>query len=124
MHLRNLISKRKSIYPLQGHFREYLTRYDRVVDSGIHYEDLHRFRESTPQYDEDGKDTLWSTAIYGPSEMREIHEQLMLHYAQLEAAGDMSVMDHLSVDSVDVCLYANTQPFRIRIINDLNLVES
>ncbi len=120
MPLRNLISKRKSIYPLQSHLREYLEAYGRIVNSGVRYEDLHRYKESTPLYDERGKDTLWSTVLYPPSEMREIFDQLLLHYAHLEAAGDLSGMRHLSVDRVDVCLYANTQPFRIRIINDLN----
>jgi hypothetical protein len=34
--------------------------------------------------------------------------------------GDISVMEHLSVARIDYCTFANTRPFRVRIINRLN----
>lgn len=117
---RNLISKKKSVYPIDETLRGYLERYGRLVDRGIRYQDLHRFHESTPLYDEHGTDTLWVTVFYPHGEMREIHEQLRMDYALLKAAGDTSVMEHLYIDRVDLCLYGNTQPFRVRITNRLN----
>ncbi len=117
---RNLISKKKSVYPLHTPLRDYLARYGRAADQGVRYQDLHRFRESTPLYDESGRDTLWVTVFYPHAEMRELQDLLRLDYALLKADGDLSVMDHLYVDRVDLCLYANTQPFRIRIVNRLN----
>jgi hypothetical protein len=34
--------------------------------------------------------------------------------------GDTAVMEHLSVARIDYCTFANTRPFRVRIINRLN----
>ncbi|MEM7657951.1 MAG: hypothetical protein AAF399_17630, partial [Bacteroidota bacterium] len=34
--------------------------------------------------------------------------------------GDLSVMEHLYVDRIDLCLYGNTNPFRVRIVNQIN----
>ena len=39
---------------------------------------------------------------------------------QLIADGDISIIEHLSVDRVDYCTFANSKPFRIRIINSFN----
>jgi hypothetical protein len=41
-------------------------------------------------------------------------------YSLLKAEGDMSVMKHLYVDRIDLCVYGNTQPFRVRIVNRIN----
>jgi hypothetical protein len=38
----------------------------------------------------------------------------------LKVAGDLSVINHLYIDRVDYCLYANTHPVRVRIVNKLN----
>jgi len=37
-------------------------------------------------------------------------------YAMLKADGDLSAVEHLYIDRIDLCLYANTLPFRIRIV--------
>ena len=29
-------------------------------------------------------------------------------------------MDHLTIDRVDLCVYGNTQPFRVRVVNQIN----
>lgn len=52
--------------------------------------------------------------------MEEIYENLKAIYADLKTDGDEAVINHLVVDRVDVCTYANTLPFRIRIINKVN----
>jgi hypothetical protein len=49
----------------------------------------------------------------------EIEQKLTQIYAQINAVGNTST-EHLSVDRVDICAYANSRPFRIRIINRFN----
>lgn len=117
---RNLISKKKEIYPISDYFMTYLDRYGRIYNRGIRYEDLLRYNNSISLYDEHGDDTLWSTVFYPPTEQQEIHDQLRLTYAILKADGDFSIAEQLYIDRVDVCLYGNTLPFRIRIVNRLN----
>lgn len=117
---RNLISRKKPAYPVSDFLADYLGRYDRLAEGGIRYADLARYAGQTPLYDEHGQDTLWSTVYYGPAESREVHEALRRTYALLKSAGDLSTVEHLYVDRVDVCLYGNTLPFRVRIVNRLN----
>jgi len=116
----NLISRKKENYPIGDFFLEYLESYDRVATEGVRYEDLLRYSTAVTLYDEAGRDTLWSTVYYGPSEQREIHDALRVTYAVLKSDGDMSTVEHLYIDRVDVCHYGNTLPFRVRIVNRLN----
>jgi hypothetical protein len=118
--MRNLISRKKAIYPISDYLRSYLIRYGRITDQGIHYEDLLRFDNSIPLYDESGEDTLWSTVFYPQTEQLEVHERLREAYAILKFDGDLSIAEHLYIDRVDLCLYGNTLPFRVRIVNRLN----
>ena len=101
-------------------FQGYLKRYGRLHTRGVRYQDLSRYVESVPLYDEDGNDTLWASVIYPPNEQQEIDHDLVVTYADLRAHGDLSFIHHLYVDRVDVCLYGNTLPYRIRIVNALN----
>lgn len=117
---RNLISKKKEVYPISDYFRRYLERYGRLHDNGVRYEDLLRYNNAVPLYDEHGNDTLWSTVFYQQGEQQEIHRQLTITYALLKVYGDVSIAPHLFVDRVDLCLYGNTLPFRIRIVNRIN----
>jgi hypothetical protein len=116
----NLISRKKPVYPLSDYFTEYLARYRRLATEGADYESLLRFSNAVTLYDEHGHDTLWNTVLYGPAEGREIHEALRLTYALLKSDGDLSTVEHLYVDRIDLCLYGNTLPFRVRIVNALN----
>lgn len=117
---RNLISKKKPAYPLSDYLLDYLARHERVVADGADYESLVRYSGATTLYDEHGTDTLWNTVFYGPAEQREVHDALRLTYALLKSDGDLSAVEHLDVDRVDVCLFGNTLPFRVRIVNRLN----
>jgi hypothetical protein len=67
---RNLISRKKPIYRVSGFLAEYLTRYDRLDEEGVRYEDLLRFENEIALFDEQGNDTLWSTVFYGPPSSR------------------------------------------------------
>lgn len=116
----NLISRKKPVYAASDYLLSYLKHYSRLSDQGIRYEDLSRHTASVPLYDEQGNDTYWSSVIYSPTEQPEIHDQLRITYAVLKADGDVSIADHLYIDRVDLCLYANTAPYRIRIVNRLN----
>ncbi len=118
--VRNLISKRKPAYPVSDMLAEYLEGYGRIADGGVSYDDLARYAGQSPLYDELGEDTLWSTVYFGPSEQAEIHDALRTTYALLKSAGDRSTVEHLYIDRVDLCLYGNTLPFRVRIVNRLN----
>lgn len=115
-----LISKKKIIYPINRVLRQYLNTYGRQVNIPIHYKELLRYTNSVALYDYKGNDTLWETVFYDESDRSEIHYNIKKIYALLKADGDMNVMKHLYVDRVDLCVYGNTQPFRVRIVNQIN----
>lgn len=115
-----LISKKKRIYPISPGLRRYLIKYSREVDIPIHYHELLRYSNSIALYDSKEQDTLWETVFYDQSDREEIHLNVKKIYALLKAGGDMSVMEHLYVDRIDLCVYGNTQPFRVRIVNRIN----
>lgn len=115
-----IISKKKNIYPIRKALRSYLLKYDREIALPISYEDLLRYDNSIALIDWRGKDTLWETVFYPQSDMGDIHHSVKTIYAILKANGDLSVMKHLFVDRIDLCVFGNTQPFRIRIVNRIN----
>ena len=115
-----LISKKKIIYPIGSGLRTYLTNYGREVDIPIHYHELLRYSNSIALYDSKEQDTYWETVFYDQSDREEIHQNVKKIYALLKAGGDMSVMDHLYIDRIDLCVYGNTQPFRVRMVNRIN----
>lgn len=119
-HPHSLISRKKRLYPVSDYFQSYLQRYDRVETRGVRYEDLARYDEAFPLYDETGNDTHWASVLYKPTEQREIHDALRETYAIIKADGDLSAVKDLYIDRVDLCLYGNTLPFRVRIVNALN----
>ncbi|HEY9300993.1 MAG TPA: hypothetical protein VIQ31_32435, partial [Phormidium sp.] len=107
------ISKKKTVYKIAPNLREYLVKYGREVKLPISYDDLIRYDNSITLYDKQGKDSLWETVFYQPSEIQDIYYNLKVIYAELKTNGDLSVTRHLSVDRVDVCVYANTLPLRV-----------
>lgn len=115
-----LISKKKKVYTISRHLRAYLHNQEREVALPITYKDLLRYNSSIPLYDRFGADTLWETVFYPQSEMESINESLKRIYAQLKTQGDYSILNHLSVERVDLCVYGNTKPFRVRIVNNIN----
>ncbi|WP_209330792.1 hypothetical protein [Lunatimonas salinarum] len=115
-----VISKKKIVYPISEGLRSYLIRYGREVDIPIHYKELLRYSGSIALYDSKGNDTLWETVFYDEADRSEIHYKVKQIYALLKADGDISVMQHLYVDRIDLCIYGNTQPFRVRIVNRIN----
>jgi hypothetical protein len=115
-----LISKKKIIYPIGTGLRRYLTHYGREVDIPIHYHELLRYTNSIALYDSKEQDTYWETVFYDQSDREEIHQNVKKIYALLKAGGDLSVMEHLYIDRIDLCVFGNTQPFRVRMVNRIN----
>lgn len=113
-------SKKKVSITIQSPFRDYLAHYNRHVDLPIQYEDLMRFDMSTSLLDHEGNNTFWETVIYSESERQELYEDLTHIYALLKMDGDLSMTEHLTVARVDYCVFGNTRPFRVRIINRIN----
>lgn len=115
-----LISKKKIPYKINGVLRQYLKKYDREISLPVAYPSLLRYDNSIPLYDGNGNDTLWETVFYPQDDMSDIYQALKKIYSIMKADGDMRVMDHLFIDRVDLCVYGNTQPFRVRIVNRIN----
>jgi len=115
-----LISKKKIIYPISAGLRRYLTQYGREVDIPIHYHELLRYTNSIALYDSKEQDTYWETVFYDQNDREEIHQNVKKIYALLKAGGDLSVMEHLYIDRIDLCVFGNTQPFRVRMVNRIN----
>ncbi len=116
----NNVLNKKPAYPVNPNLRHYLHKNRRKTDMPCLYKDLRHFAFSVPFIDKDGNDTLWETVFYAESDRTEIHAALTKIYAILKAAGDVSVMQHLSVDRIDYCTFGNSNPFRIKIINNYN----
>jgi hypothetical protein len=116
----NIISKKKLFYPISEPLRNYLFNYNRLVKIPFTYSELLRYFSTIPQKDKHGKDTLWKTVLFQPSEMDDIHYRLVKMYAMMKFDGNESLMEHLQVDRVDYCPFGNSKPFRIRIVNQYN----
>jgi hypothetical protein len=115
-----MITQKKVPYKISKHLRNYLVEYEREYRMPIQYQDLLRFNSAIPLFDKDGSDTLWETVLYSQNDMEHIYQSLKKMYAILKANGDMSVMKHLIIDRIDLCMFGNTKPFRVRIVNKLN----
>lgn len=111
---------KKPSYKVSDRLREYLLQTNRETDVPILYADLLHYNSAITLHDKNGNDTLWETLIYNPADTDYIHESLRVIYAHLKIGGDVSLIKHLYIDRVDYCLYANTHPLRIRIVNRIN----
>ena len=114
------INQKKIPYSIDPGLRRYLEKYRREMDLPILYTDLLRYQEGIALFDKNGKDTLWISLLYAQDDLKHINLSLKQIYAILKANGDHSVMKHLYVDRIDLCLYGNTNPFRVRIVNRIN----
>jgi len=111
---------KKPSYPVSKTLAGYLLLTDRATEVPISYHDLLHYNSSVPFFDKNGNDTFWETLIYNQSDRKFIEDALRKVYAQLKVGGDTGVMEHLYIDRIDYCLYANTHPIRVRIVNRLN----
>ncbi len=115
-----IITKKKTIYPVNAELRSYLEENRREINLPVSYADLRHFNGSISIRDKKGRDTLWEAALYAQNELTHIHEGLKQIYSILKSGGDSSVHTHLSVERIDYCTFGNSNPFRIKIVNDFN----
>jgi hypothetical protein len=113
-------SRKKPIFPVNDLLRKYLHEHGREVKQPVSYKDLLHVTYSVPLKDKNGKDTLWETVSYDMTHWNFIREGLVKMYAILKTEGDMSFSKHLDVARIDYCRFANSNPFRIRIVNKFN----
>jgi hypothetical protein len=116
----NDISKKKPFFPIIPELRRYLKKQAREKQLPISYDDLLGYRMGTPLLDKTGIDTLWETAHYEPVREAKLNKSLVYIYVLLKNEGDFSSSEHLRVDRIDYCAFGNSNPFRIRIINNFN----
>lgn len=115
-----VISKKKPFYPISEKLRGYLYAYSRQSEFSLNYEDLLRYSDTFPLEDRYGKDTLWETVVYPQHVVTELHDALKAIYAILKMDGDKGLSSHLYIDRIDYCRFANSKPFRIRVVNQFN----
>ncbi|AYD48546.1 hypothetical protein [Arachidicoccus soli] len=113
-------SKKKIIYSIKRDLRTYLKRYGREVPLPINYDDLMHFTYARPLIDKDGNETAWEQVSYDMREWEFLKDGLVKCYAMLKTEGDFSFSDNLNVERIDFCSFGNSQPFRIRIVNNFN----
>ena len=113
-------SRKKPIFQVQERLRGYLKNQGREVKLPVSYRDLFHFTSSLPLLDKEGKNTLWETVVYDMRHWEFIREGLVKTYAILKTEGDLTFTGHLDVARVDYCSFANSNPFRIRIVNKFN----
>ena len=117
----NKPSRKKPIFPVIDPLRNYLKIHGREVKLPVSYRDLlQHITYSVPLRDKNGQDTLWETALYDMRHWDFIREGLVQMYAILKTEGDLTFTKHLDVARIDFCSFANSYPFRIRIVNKFN----
>lgn len=114
------MSRKKPNYPIHPELRDYLKKYRREAPLAATYEALLQFSNSIPILDQDGRDTLWQSVIYDNYLQDEVQRALVEIYAALKTDGDQSFIGQLRTDRIDHCLFGNSNPFRIRIVNTIN----
>lgn len=113
-------SRKKPSYPISNAFRQYLRQHGREVQLPVQYQDLQRFTYSVPLMDRAGNYTLWEQISYDMKEWEWIRDGLVHMYAILKTEGDLRFSKHLKVARIDYCTFGNSNPFRIRIVNQYN----
>ena len=114
----NHIEYRKPFYKIKGALKEHLSKYSRLAELPISYDDLTRYHDLIPIVDKHDNDTLWRGAIYDAADREGLNEQLIRIYEMLVADGDK--IPFLKIENIDFCTFGNSKPFRIKVVNDLN----
>jgi len=112
--------KRKPCFAVEQALREYLLAYQRSVELPATYSDMLRYEDAFPLIDAEGHDTLWETLVYENTYARELYDGLKRIYVLLQSGGDFSLLSNLFIERVDFCTFGNTQPMRVRIVNQYN----
>lgn len=113
---------KKIAFAISKTFRKYLKRYGREITLPVSYDTLKHFNFGIPVLDSHGQDTLWESVFYNPSLTDEIHAALKRMYSILKSSGHTQAEEHLYIERIDYCLFGNSKPFRIKIVNNYNEV--
>ncbi|MDX1447273.1 hypothetical protein, partial [Lishizhenia sp.] len=114
------MSKKKPAFKISDTLRAYLIEYDREESIPLSYEDMKRWSDSLPVIDANGNDTLWRSVMYPQTDQEEIFDGLREIYALLKTDGDTTIIKHLKISRIEYCLFGNSNPFRIKIVNMIN----
>ena len=114
----NHIEYKKPVYKIKAGLKEHLRHYSRLDDLPITYEDLVHYEDLIPLEDDQGKKTLWHLAIYKQDELKDLSKALVEVYQKLVSDGD--TIPYLKIDRIDFCSFGNSQPFRVRVVNEIN----
>lgn len=114
----NHIEHKKPIYRVKAHLKEHLRHYSRLDDLPISYEDLAEYQELYPMHDDSGTKTLWYMVMYNQENMKSLSQSLVEVYQKLVSEGDH--IPYLRIDRIDFCSFGNSQPFRVRVVNEIN----
>ncbi len=114
------ISRKKPVFPLSSRLRLYLSHYERKTRFSLNYSDLKQWQEAVPLEDNQGRPTLWDTIVYSQSFRQEIDDELLNMYCLLKLDGDLSFKEGLYIERIDFCNFANSFPFRIKVVNQYN----
>lgn len=114
----NHIEHKKPIYRIKSHLKEHLKHYSRLDDLPISYEELTQYEELYPLDDANGKKTLWHMVLYNQENLDFLRKALVEVYQKLVSEGDH--IPYLRIDRIDFCSFGNSQPFRVRVVNEIN----
>jgi hypothetical protein len=115
----NTITRRKNFISISDELRGYLRHHGRLSQLPALYPELRSFSNSYPLMGADGKPTLWDTVVYDRTHQKELWPKLTSIYSLLKT-GDLQAVPHLYIERVDFCSFGNSQPFRIRVVNQYN----
>ena len=113
------ITRRKEFIPISDELASYLDRFGRMYSLPATYQDLRGFRERYPLFDRNGQPTHWDSVLFQPELQAELFPKLTSIYSLLKT-GDLHAVPHLFVERVDFCEFGNSQPFRVRVVNQYN----
>jgi hypothetical protein len=114
----NEIAFKKPFYKIKTALKEHLKQYSRLTSLPITYDDLLRYQDLMPIEDSSGKDTLWFSVLYNVHEIDFFTDALIEIYQRLVADGDK--IPYIKIASIDFCSFGNSQPFRVKVINEIN----
>ena len=107
------------MYPVSAGLQQYLQHYGRDTALPVLYSDLMHYQYTNAIKDKNGKHTHWERVVYEKEMLEQLQQQLMMVY-QLLHASDHGTFDHLKIQHIDFCEFANSMPFRITIVNTQN----
>ena len=114
----NHIEYKKPFFKVKSGLKSHLENYSRWSDLPISYQDLTHYQDLAPVLDQAGNPTLWYSAIYRPTDLEMLQEELTKIYELLVADGTR--IPYLTIVAIEFCSFGNSKPFRIKVKNDIN----